>query len=135
MEKKTVYDPLIYKGMEFIEDNKETGEATLAIDVIEEMVNVNGAIHGGMTFTLADYCAGAGCFALGYRVATMQASVNYIRAINKGRLIAKNTVLHHGRRSIVCDVKVNDDKGDLILSGTFTMAVIGRAGENLNKLD
>lgn len=135
MQKRTIHDPLIYKGMEITHENKETGEVTLTLDIIEDMINVNGVIHGGMTFTLADYCAGAGCYALGYRVATMQTSVNYIKAANKGKLIAKNTILHHGRRSIVTNVNIYDEEERLILSGTFTMAVLAKAEEELNKLD
>ncbi len=129
---RTILDTLIYKGMKIVSLNEETGEAVLSLEVIEDMINPNGVIHGGMTFTLADFCAGSGCFALGYRVATMQASVNYIKAAPCGRtLLAKSRIIHSGRRSIVCVVDIYDNEDNLILSGNFTMAVLEKLDKNI----
>lgn len=128
---RTVLDPLVYKGMEVVKLDQETGEAILSVEIIEDMINPNGVVHGGISFILADFCAGMGCYALGYKVATMQASTNYIKAVKEGKLTARNTVLHHGRRSIVCSVNITDDRDNLILSGNFTMSVLKKmeAGE------
>lgn len=133
-KKKTAFDPLIYKGMKLVEQGNKNGEVTLTLEIIEDMINVNGSIHGGMIFTLADYCSGMGCYNLGYRVATMESSVNFIRAINKGTLKAVNKVLHHGRRTIVNNVNIYDEDDRLILTGNFTMAVLAGSNEELKTI-
>lgn len=128
---RTVLDPLVYKGMEVVSLDENTGEAILSVEVIEDMINPNGVVHGGITFILADFCAGMGCYALGYKVATMQASINYLKAVVGGKMTAKNTVLHHGKRSIICKVDIFDSGNNLVLSGNFTMSVLEPIKENI----
>lgn len=125
-QKRTSRDPLIFEGIEILKKEEGSAEVEIALEATEDMMNPNGSLHGGMSYTLADICAGLGAYYLGYKVTTMQGSINYIRPHFKGELIASSTLVHHGRTTVVCRVDTRDNRGRLITTGTFTMAVLGK---------
>lgn len=124
--RRTSRDPLIFYGIDILKTEEGSAEVEIALEVTEDMMNPNGTLHGGMSYTLADICAGMGAYYLGYKVATTQGNINYIRPHKKGMLTAKSILVHQGRTSIVCRVDTTNKKGKLITTGTFTMAVIGK---------
>lgn len=127
--KRTSKDPLIFEGIEVLKREEGSAEVEIAIEVTDDMMNPNGILHGGMSYTLADICAGMGAYYLGYKASTIQGSINYIRPHTEGRIIAKSTLIHQGRTTIVCRVDTYNMEGKLITSGTFTMAVIEKRKE------
>ncbi len=116
--------PLIFKGMEITKYEEGNGDIEIQMDVTEDMMNPNGILHGGMSFTLSDMCAGLGAFCLGYRVSTIQSNINFIRPVTSGRIIGRSYVKHQGRTTMVSNVEIRNEEGKLISSSSFTMALL-----------
>ncbi len=123
-KKRKAEDPLIFQGIELLKSEEGFAEIEIGLEVTEDMMNPNGTLHGGMSYTMADICAGLGAYYLGYIVTTIQGNINYIRPHTKGMLIAKSTLVHHGRTTIVCRADIFNEEEKLVVTGTFTMAVL-----------
>jgi uncharacterized protein (TIGR00369 family) len=74
--------------------------------------------HGGIIATLIDI-AGHACLAakLRRRVPTIDMRVDYLRAAVDTDLTAEATIIRAGRTIGVCDVTVQDDKGQAVAAG------------------
>src|SRR5262249_20210792 len=75
------------------------GEASAWLDVNEHHQQMQGMVHGGVTFSLADTAMGAAIRSLLQsmdRLATIEAKINYLAPAKEGRLIAKAMILHKG---------------------------------------
>ena len=91
------------------------------------MLNVHNMVHGGVLFSLADSTAGASCVSFGKKVVTLNSSINYIKPMGVGKIIAKGEVVHKGNKTMVSNVNVYDSStNSLLCTGTFTFFVIGQ---------
>ena len=96
------------------------GYARAEMPVTEELYNPQGAVHGGVLYTLSDASHGEW-------IATLDASMSYLRpALRPTKLIAEAHELKYGKRVSVYDVKVTDQDGTVLTTGTFTFASLGR---------
>ncbi|MEU4497130.1 PaaI family thioesterase [Streptomyces sp. NPDC023998] len=83
------------------------GEATLEVDIREELHQQNGYLHGGVLAYAADnsitFAAGT---TLGAAVLTSGFSVQYLRPATGVKLVARAAAVHTGRRQAVvrCDL-------------------------------
>ena len=111
-------------GMELIE--LEETYAVAQMRITKEHLNFMGTLHGGTLFTLADVVAGTAISATGQNCVTLNSSINYIRAVNEGIITAKAEVVHRGRTTGVCDVKIYSQESKLLCKGTFTMFMTGK---------
>lgn len=116
-------DPLIFKGVKILRDGIGDGNLIAELEITPDMINPNGVVHGSMIFTLADIAAGLGAYNLGYKAATINGSINFIRPGLTGKLLAKNDVIHHGKTTIVSSVDVLNDEDKLIARCQFTMYI------------
>jgi len=77
--------------------------------------------------TLAD-SLGAICAFLnlpeGAATSTIESKTNFLRGVREGELTAVASPLHVGRRTIVIQTEVRDDRGKLVSLTTQTQAVI-----------
>jgi uncharacterized protein (TIGR00369 family) len=90
------------------------GEATLELDVREELAQQNGHLHGGVLAYAADNALTfAGGSALGPAVLTGGFTINYFRPANGRTLRAHAQVIHAGRRQATCrcDLYMIDEEG------------------------
>ncbi len=87
--------------------------------------NYMGALHGGVTYTLADICAGISLLAHGFKVTTVEGSMNYLKEGVHGPFIARSRILHKGRTTAVVNIEILDGNQELIASGVFTMFILG----------
>lgn len=103
------------------------GYAKAEMAVSEELYNPQGAVHGGVLYTLSDIASGNAAASHGEWIATLDASMNYLRpALRPTKLIADAHELKYGKRVSVYDVKVTDQDGTVLTTGTFTFASLGR---------
>ncbi len=103
------------------------GYARAEMPVTEELYNPQGAVHGGVLYTLSDIAGGNAAASHGEWIATLDASMSYLRpALRPTKLIAEAHELKHGKRVSVYDVKVTDQDGTVLTTGTFTFASLGR---------
>ena len=113
-------------GMRDIEETDE--RLVIEMDNRPELVNIRGAIQGGLVATLIDVAAGrlAGAAAgVGHNVTTADMNVHFLSAIIEGPARAVATVVRAGRRLIVIEVDVFDQgRGRLAAKSTLTFAVL-----------
>jgi uncharacterized protein (TIGR00369 family) len=113
-------------GMRDLEDSAE--RLVIEMDNRPDLVNVRGAIQGGLVATLIDIAAGrlAGNVAGPDRdVTTADMNVHFLAPIVQGPARAEATVVRAGRRLIVTSVDVFDAGRDrLAARATLTFAVL-----------
>ncbi|WP_244853119.1 PaaI family thioesterase [Bacillus sp. J14TS2] len=123
MKKQTLVENL---GIHFLEVEKGAIIATMPVD--ERTIQPFGYLHGGASVALAETVASYGaaqlidpakeiCFGL-------EINANHIRAKQDGQVTATAEVLHHGKSTMVWDVKIRDEEGQLICVSRCTIAVV-----------
>ena len=103
----------------------ECGKMTLAMKVADDMTNPYGMAHGGALATLMDTCVGVTCLTLGKNVVTLNMTTNYLKSAPQGCTVrATSNIIHNGRTTVVGEVTVVDDAGNLIAKASATFFVI-----------
>ena len=93
------------------------GEASLHLEVRDELKQNQGVVHGGAVASLIDTAA---AFAIvtrlepHERVTTTDLTIHYLRPITEGRLTASARIVRGGRRLIVVSVEVRNDQQALV---------------------
>lgn len=93
---------------------------------VEGNTQVYGQLHGGATAALLESVGSIGTAVvtgMEKRVAGIQLSVNHLRPAQAGHVTATGVPLRVGRSVAVWDMQVHDDEGQLIASGTLTVAI------------
>lgn len=122
-DKNTLIESL---GIEFIEISKGKVIATMPVD--EKTRQPFGYLHGGASVALAETVASVGasalidlekeiCFGL-------EINANHIRSKKDGMVTAIAEVLHHGKSTMVWDIKIRDEDAQLICVSRCTIAVV-----------
>ena len=93
----------------------------------EELCTAGGVLHGGALMAAAD-SVGALCAFLnlpeGAQTTTIESKTNFLRAVREGQVHATARPLHVGRRVIVVQTDLRDDRQRLVAQVTQTQAVI-----------
>jgi 1,4-dihydroxy-2-naphthoyl-CoA hydrolase len=113
-------------GSELLEAEPAGVRARIAWD--ESRCTVGGALHGGVLMSLADSTA-AVCAFLNLPegaggTTTVESKTNFLRGVREGDVTAGATPLHKGRRFIVVETELRDDRGRLVAKVTQTQAVL-----------
>lgn len=107
----------------FVLDTLEHGRAVLSVEVTEQLLQLQGIMHGGAIASLIDTAVAiaiAGISEPGDRFTTVEMKVNYLAPINGGRAIADARLIKVGRRIIVGDCEVTDSRGTLAAKALVT---------------
>lgn len=109
-------------GIEIVE--MKPGWARQEMPYIEELhANSIGGVHGGILFTLADSVGATAAATRGNLVTTSDGTIHFLNAaIRPEKLIGIASELKCGRRLLVYDVRILDDKGKLIAQATMEYA-------------
>jgi uncharacterized protein (TIGR00369 family) len=101
---------------------------TIEMDNRPDLVNIRGAIQGGLVATLIDIAAGrlAGDnVGPGQTVTTADMTVHFLAAIIHGPARAVATIVRKGKRSIITQVEVTDVGRDRLAAiATLSFAVL-----------
>lgn len=98
--------------------------ASVRMEVREEHRNVEGVVHGGAIFTLADTALGFGIsMALRKPCTTAEMKVNYLRPATAGVLEARSRILHAGSRLVVARADVRAE-GACVAEALSTFAIL-----------
>lgn len=103
----------------------EPGAATLHLEVREELRQVRGLLHGGVTASLVDTATAFAIITLlakGESTATVDLTIHYLRPVLSGRLTAEARVLRAGRRLLTVSASVTDEAGSLVATALTTYA-------------
>lgn len=101
----------------------EPGVCVLHLTITEQHFNSGQRVHGGVIFSLLDSAMGAAAFSVlepHETTATIEAKINYTRAVTGGELECTGRVVHAGTRTVVVDGEIWQD-GALVAKclGTF----------------
>ena len=126
VEFRNTHNPYAKKEGIVVEEIR-AGYARVTKTVQADDINPAGLAHGGIYFALADTAAGAASAPHGYFAVTVNANYNYLRAVKPGdTLIAEGTECKTGKTICVYDVRVTDQTGTLIGTGSFTYYLLDR---------
>jgi uncharacterized protein (TIGR00369 family) len=95
----------------------KSGEASLHLNMRDELKQNQGVAHGGVVASLIDTAA---AFAVvtrlesGERVTTTDLTIHYLRPITSGRLTATARIVRGGRRLFVLSVEVTNNHQVLV---------------------
>ena len=103
----------------------ERDHVEMYVDPGPDSMNYAGAVHGGLFFTMADFCAATTARTDGRKYVTLSAEVHYMKNVREGRITAKSTLVHRGRTSVLVDVNVYSESGDLLFTARVTMFCVG----------
>jgi acyl-CoA thioesterase len=91
------------------------GYARVSMEVKPQMANGQKLCHGGLIFALADSSFGFACNAHNQRAVAASCSIEFLRPGHLGdRLTAEATEAARAGRSSFYDVKVTNQKGELV---------------------
>ncbi len=103
----------------------DLGKVRLSMPVQEKIANIYGLVHGGAIFALADTAAGFAARTYEMRVVTLSANMNFLtQSFETKELVCEAQVLRHGRKVIVAEAKVFDEKLTCMASGSYTFYVL-----------
>jgi acyl-CoA thioesterase len=110
-------------GMKLI--SLKEGYAVMEMELNHTSLNIQGTLHGGAIYTLADSAAGAAAKSYGFVSITLNGSINYIKTTATGKVKAIASQIHQGRTTGVYKVEVIDENKNLLACCTFTMFSTG----------
>lgn len=100
-------------GMEL--EQVRAGYARVSMEVRAQMVNGQKLCHGGLIFALADSSFGFACNAHNHKAVAASCTIEFLRPGALGdRLTAEATETARAGRSGFYDVKVTNQRGDLV---------------------
>jgi acyl-CoA thioesterase len=103
------------------------GEADIQLEMHDDLRQVHGVLHGGVTATLIDT---AMAFAVrtylpdGEPTATVDMTVHFLRPHFEGTAVCKAKVVKPGKRIFTVSAEVMNDEGKLIATGISTYTII-----------
>jgi uncharacterized protein (TIGR00369 family) len=93
------------------------GQASIHLEVRDELKQNQGVVHGGAIASLIDTAAAFALLTeleLSERVTTADLTIHYLRPINSGRITATARTVRKGRRLTVVSVEVTDQAQRLL---------------------
>jgi uncharacterized protein (TIGR00369 family) len=116
-----------WAGMEVVEAT--AGEVTVAMDVLDRHVNLQGFVHGGMLAILADTACGLSIRSAmepGRLHITTDLDIHYLAPAKPGRLLGRGKAIKVGRTLAFAEASVEDAEGKLLARAQSRFSVSGR---------
>lgn len=88
--------------------------------------NSQGAVHGGVFFTLADTGMGAALYsvlAAGQACATIEVKIHYFRSVRAGAIECRTRVVHKGQRVAALESELLAG-GELVAKASGSFAIL-----------
>lgn len=90
------------------------GESEMSMEVKEDFLTGIRAVHGGVTYSLLDHAMGGAVFSSleqGMACVTVKLEIEYLKAIRRGRVVARAWVTRRRGRTVWARGEVeNDDR-------------------------
>lgn len=114
-------------GVKIIEIGEDYVLASMPVD--SRTHQINGILHGGATCVLVETAGSVASFMCidisKYSCVGSQISVNHLRPVESGLVIATCKAVHLGRQKHVWDILVHSEQsGKLVAKGELTCAVL-----------
>ena len=92
--------------------------------------NPLGSLHGGASCALSEHLASIASFLCvdtnTHFITGLEINANHIKAIKSGFITAHVTSLHLGKSTHVWDIKINNEKKQLICISRMTVAILNK---------
>jgi uncharacterized protein (TIGR00369 family) len=111
-------------------DSIGDGKAVMSLQVMDRHKQIHGVVHGGVLASLADTAGAMAAYPLlpkGTRLATVEMTINYLEAVDRGPIIAEARVLRLGRTLAVAECEIKDAEGKLAAKSLLTFAILSAA--------
>jgi uncharacterized protein (TIGR00369 family) len=105
------------------------GEVTVAMDVLDRHVNLQGMVHGGMLAILADTACGLSIRSAmepGRLHVTTDLDIHYLAPAEPGRLFGRGKAIKVGRTLAFAEASIDDGEGRLLARAQSRFSVSGR---------
>ncbi|MCK5209120.1 MAG: PaaI family thioesterase [Cyclobacteriaceae bacterium] len=123
ISKNTMVDHL---GIEFLELGKNYITAKMPVD--PRTTQPMGLLHGGASIALAETLGSVASSILvdinKFHCVGLEINANHIKSARKGYVTGKATPIHLGKKTHVWDIKITNEKDDLVCVSRLTVAVI-----------
>ncbi len=99
------------------------GEATIELEVRDDLKQNRGVVHGGAIASLIDTASAFAALTrveTNERVTTTDLTIHFLRPVIEGRLSATAKVVRSGRRLIVLAVEVRNSQRQLVATAVTT---------------
>ena len=100
---------------------------TVEIPVRDDLRNLAGLLHGGVTATIADVAVGIAIhhhFGGKRMCTTVDLKINYFRPIENGKVVARSRLLRIGNHLVVGTVEIRDGARNLAGFATVTYMLL-----------
>ncbi|MBQ0078602.1 MAG: PaaI family thioesterase [Eubacterium sp.] len=84
-----------------------------------ESMNLNGYVHGGLIYSMADVVCGIHSRTDGCRYVTQSSHINFLRNTQSGEIFCDTEIVKRGRTLVIIHFQVTDDKGKLMADGVM----------------
>ncbi|HKG21522.1 MAG TPA: PaaI family thioesterase [Blastocatellia bacterium] len=104
-------------------DLMEPGRAVLGVEIRQELLQLQGVLHGGAMASLIDTAVAMAIVSVSEpedRFTTVELKINYLAAVRDGRVTADARIIRDGRRIIVAECDAFDSNGRLAAKGLLT---------------
>lgn len=96
-------------------------KSVVKVDLVPESKNMDGHVHGGLLYSMADCAAGITARSNGKNYVTQSAHINFLKNVNSGTIYATAEVVKRGSHIAVFHVSITDEKNSLLADGTVDM--------------
>ena len=113
-------------------DSLGEGKAVMSLRVTDRHKQIHGVVHGGVLASLADTAGAMAVYSIlphGTRLATVEMTINYLEAVNGGKILAEARVLRLGRTLAVAECEIKDAEGKLAAKSLLTFAILSAANK------
>jgi acyl-CoA thioesterase len=90
------------------------GYAKAEVVINKSHLNGAGVVHGGLLFTLADFCFAAAVNSYGTVTLSINASISYFAKSSEGLITAEATEICRSNKLSTCDINVYDQNHQLL---------------------
>jgi acyl-CoA thioesterase len=108
-----------FLGLELCET--ENGRTAICLDVRDDLKQNHGVVHGGAIASLIDTASAFAILAVieqNEKVTTTDLTIQYLRPVTSGRIVAEAKIVRAGRRRFVVSVDVRN--GDALIATAIT---------------
>lgn len=116
---------LAFMGMK-LEELRE-GYARFSMDIRPEFIQGAGIMQGGLGIAFSSETVAHAVMTTlspGENITTIELKNNFLSQVAEGRLMAEATVFKRGRRIIIVDCMVTDDRGRVVSRSSSSLMVL-----------
>ena len=121
-----------WAGMEVVAASE--GSVTVAMDLGDRHVNLQGLVHGGMLAILADTACGLAirsAMTPGRLHVTTDLDIHYLAPARPGRILGHGTAIRVGRSLAFAEASIEDGDGRLLARAQSRFSVGGSEGDRV----